>query len=196
LTREAFILTDKLIAEISACIRSVLARKFPEMSLPQREDVEQNVMIKLCRMARDGKKIDHLTSYLWRVVTTTALDWLEAAGGTVSLEECLEKGGFHGLPEGILVASDEDAFEARRGLEDLLASLPEKRRLVVKLQMAGWDIEESAAWLGWTPAKVRHLLYRGLGQMKKMRREAREKENEGKESGLPVAGRVREGLPD
>jgi RNA polymerase sigma factor (sigma-70 family) len=192
------VLTEKLITEVAACVRSVLARKFPSMPLPQRQDVEQEVLLKLCRMAENGKTIVHLRSYLWKVVATTALDILEPEQGTLSLEEFLEKAGSKALPEAMLTASREEALEGRRHLESLLAGLPERRRIVVKLHLAGWDIERSAAWLGWTQAKTRHLLYRGLATLKEMSRRARQmkEENEREADGLPVERCVREGLSD
>jgi len=149
----------------------------------------------------DGKILDHPSSYLWKVVATTALDVLETEWGSVSLEEYLRKAGSKALPRALLAASGEGAVESRRGMDGLLSGLPERRRIVVKLHLAGWDIDRSADWLGWSKATVRHLLYRGLAQMKKAGRsqdesERREREHESGKDGLPVGGRIREGLPD
>lgn len=164
------VLTEKLIAEVAACVRSVLAHRFPAMPVPQRQDVEQEVLLKLCRMAENGKKIGHLKSYLWRVVFTTALDILDQGQGTLSLEECLERDGSGALPGALIAPPEEAAMECRSHLEGLLLRLPEKRRIAVKLHLLGWDLERSAAWLGWSKAKVRHLLYRGLAQLKSLSR--------------------------
>lgn len=192
------VLTEKLIAEVAACVRSILARRFPSMPWPQRQDVEQEVLLKLCRMMENGKNIGHLRSYLWKVVATTALDALDQGQGVLSLEECLERAGSRALPEALIAISEERDLESRRHLESLLARLPEKRRIAVKLHLLGWDIERSAAWLGWSRAKVRHLLYRGLAQMKALGRRTRrpDEESEREEDGLPVERSVREVLPD
>jgi len=194
--REIEAMTEREIADLLRCVRAVLARKFPGLPQADREDIEQEVMLKLARMAQDGKNIDHPASYLWRVATTTALDCLEARGRAVSLESYLEKAGPAGLPEALLVASAQGEVEGRRHLESLLAGLPRKRRIVLKLHLAGLDLEESAAFLGWTQATVRHLLYRGLDQLRKAARESRRGSEERGQEPLPLAGRDREGLPD
>lgn len=194
----ALVLTEKLIAEVAACVRSVLAHRFPTMPIPQRQDVEQEVLLKLCRMAENGKNIGHLKSYLWRAVFTTALDILDQGQGVLSLEECLERAGSGALPEALIEVSREADLESRRLLEGLVARLPEKRRIAVKLHFLGWDIERSAAWLGWSRAKVRHLLYRGLAQLKSMggTRRPPAEESKREQDGLPVERSVREILPD
>lgn len=133
-----------------------------------------------------------------RVAVTTALDVLDQGQGTLSLEECLERAGSGALPGALIEASRESNLESRQLLESLLARLPEKRRVTVKLHLLGWDIERSAAWLGWSRAKVRHLLYRGLAQLKAMGRKTRPpaEESAREEDGLPVERSVREILPD
>jgi RNA polymerase sigma factor (sigma-70 family) len=188
--------TAELIAEISRCTRIVLARKFPGFPQEAREDIEQEILLKLCRMAENGKIIDHLSSYLWKAVTTTALDWMEPERGTISLEGYLEKVGPDKLPEDLLVASGQEEADFRRHLESLLAGLPRKRRLVIKLHLAGMGLEETAAHLGWTEPKVRHLFYRAVGQLKKMIRASGEDKDESGEALLSVEGGVREGLSD
>lgn len=196
MVREIEVMTEREIAEILRCVRAVLARKFPGLPRPDREDIEQDVMVKLARMARDGKNLDHPASYLWRVATTTALDCLEAKGRAVSLEAYLEKAGPGGMPEGLLVASAQGEVEGRRHLESLLAGLPRRRSIVLKLHLAGLDLEETAAYLGWTQAMVRHLLYRGLKQLHTAAKELRRNSEERGHQPLPVATRDREGLPD
>jgi RNA polymerase sigma factor (sigma-70 family) len=191
-----YVFTPALIAEISRCTRTVLARKFPGFSQAAREDIEQEVLLKLCRMAQNGKIIDNLSSYLWKAVTTTALDWMEPERGTVSLEGYLEKAGPDRLPEALLVASGQAEIEFRRHLESLLEKLPRERRLVLKLHLAGLGLEETAEHLHWTQPKVRHLFYRALGQLKKMLRASREDEDEAGEALLSVERGVRESLPD
>jgi RNA polymerase sigma factor (sigma-70 family) len=192
--REIEIMTEREIAEILRCVRAVLSRKFPGLPRADREDIEQDVMVKLARMARDGKNLDYPASYLWRVATTTALDCLEAKGRATSLDSYLEKAGPRSLPEGLVAASAEGEIEGRRHLESLLDEMPQRRRVVLKLHLAGLDLEETAAFLGWTKAMVRHLLYRGLNQLQKAARESRRKSEERGHQPLPVAARDREGF--
>lgn len=151
-------------------------------------------MVKLARMARDGKNLAYPASYLWRVATTTALDCLEAKGRTASLDSYLEKAGPKSLPESLVVASAEGEIEGRRLLESLLKGMPQRRSVVLKLHLAGLDLDETAAYLGWTKAMVRHLLYRGLNELRKAARQARRKSEERGHEALPIAARDRESL--
>jgi RNA polymerase sigma-70 factor (ECF subfamily) len=47
-----------------------------------------------------------------------------------------------------------------------LALLVESRRAVVRMHLAGYDRLEIAELLGWSEAKTRNLLYRGLGDLR------------------------------
>ncbi|MEW5902171.1 MAG: sigma factor-like helix-turn-helix DNA-binding protein, partial [Acidobacteriota bacterium] len=57
-------------------------------------------------------------------------------------------------------------------LEDKLAipraveALPERRRLVVRQHLEGRDISQIATVLNWRENQVRHLLYRGLAEVR------------------------------
>jgi RNA polymerase sigma factor (sigma-70 family) len=192
--REIEVMTEREIADVLRCIRAVLARKFPELPKADREDIEQDVMVKLARMARDGKNLAYPASYLWRVATTTALDCLEAKGRAASLDAYLDKAGPKGLPESLVVASAEGEIQGRLHLGSLLDSMPRRRSIVLKLHLAGLDLEETAAYLGWTKAMVRHLLYRGLNELRKAARESRRKSEDRGHEALPIAARDRESL--
>ena len=47
-----------------------------------------------------------------------------------------------------------------------VADLPSGRREVVRMYLAGYGREEIGALLGWTEAKTRNLLYRGLENLR------------------------------
>jgi RNA polymerase sigma-70 factor (ECF subfamily) len=59
--------------------------------------------------------------------------------------------------------------------------LPERRRAVLRLHLTGAGIEQMAGRLGWSSNRVRHLLYRGLGDVRKKLEESRfERRNGGR----------------
>ncbi len=70
------------------------------------------------------------------------------------------------------VAAPHDAahdVEEREGLERIaraVDALPEARRAVVRMHLAGYERGEIAALLGWTDGKTRNLLYRGLADLR------------------------------
>ena len=196
--------TQRLLTEISRCTRIVLARKFPDLRPAEREDVEQEINLKMWKSISHGKKIEQLESYLWKAVTTTALDVLESRWREVSLDEYLKKNGPDRALSGLVNEPDLEAFDLRRHLRDLIKSLPAKRRVVLNLHLAGMDLAETARYLRWTLPKTRHLFYRGLSDLrKKYDKEKRMgaettkgKSDENWKDGLPAAGKVREVLSE
>lgn len=59
---------------------------------------------------------------------------------------------------------DEIAAAVHRAI----AMLAESRRAVVRMHLAGYDRDEIAELLGWSEAKTRNLLYRGLGDLRQI----------------------------
>ena len=56
--------------------------------------------------------------------------------------------------------------ETRAEVDRAVASLVASRRPVVRMYLAGYSREEIAQLLGWTEAKTRNLLYRGLADLR------------------------------
>src|SRR5204863_7716087 len=72
-------------------------------------------------------------------------------------------------------AHGPDAITARRELMDRIAaavrSLPENRRRAVELHLQGLSLAEIGELLGWTEAKARNLVYRGLDDLRGLLRQ-------------------------
>lgn len=158
--------------KVARIIHAFLQSHFPAMTEGEREDIEQDVKLKLWKMASGGKKIAHFKSYLWKAVYTTALDALDARLAQLGSEEMQEGRELepcfsaHALAPDIILEKDESRQALRRAVE----SLPRRRRKVMELHLLGMDIRESADYLNWSEPTVRHLLYRGLDDLKsKMR---------------------------
>ena len=61
-----------------------------------------------------------------------------------------------------------DEQEVARMVHRAMALLAESRRAVVRMHLAGYDREEIAELLGWSEAKTRNLLYRGLADLRQV----------------------------
>ena len=81
------------------------------------------------------------------------------------------------LDDGIAEVTTDPRRRADAGLEgDELAAtvhraigmLAESRRAVVRMHLAGYERNEMADLLGWTEAKTRNLLYRGLADLREI----------------------------
>jgi RNA polymerase sigma factor (sigma-70 family) len=60
-----------------------------------------------------------------------------------------------------------EAKELEFVIDQTIDSLPQRKRIVILLHINGLDLEEMAEFLGWSQNTVRHLLYRGLTELKR-----------------------------
>jgi len=132
------------------------------------DEIMQESRIRLWKTLGTSERIQRVpASYIYRTVSTAALDFLRrrTAKREDSLEERLQNGA--GEP-----ADSRDADTATRNqeLQDLIMRavelLVESRRSVVRMHLAGYDREEIQELLGWSEAKTRNLLYRGLADVR------------------------------
>ncbi len=160
--------TKVFLDEMSLSIRNIILARFPEMTAEEREDLDIEVKLKIWKNASNGKKVDNLRSYLWRVVYTTALDILGDRIPHLSLEGALRADEAEGripgefISEGIALRQRDNS----QMLEKAVDKLPARRKTVLRLHLAGMDIKQIAASLSWRENQVRHLLYRGLRDLK------------------------------
>jgi RNA polymerase sigma-70 factor (ECF subfamily) len=61
-----------------------------------------------------------------------------------------------------------DEHELAGAVHRAIALLAESRRAVVRMHLAGYERHEIADLLGWTEAKTRNLLYRGLADLRQI----------------------------
>jgi RNA polymerase sigma-70 factor (ECF subfamily) len=157
---------EAVITRFRTMVRSVGARRgLVEADL---DEVLQDVRIRLWQAGEGGKTLEELgSSYLYHVATTAALDLLRRrrarrANDTEDIHECSEL-----TTED---ASPHDAAEARElasQIEAAVDTLSIDRRVAVRFHLAGYDREDIARMLGWTEARTRNLLYRGLDDLRR-----------------------------
>ena len=160
--------TKNFLERITASIKNIIFSTFPGTTAEEREDIDQEVKLKIWRKAASGKKIDNLWSYLWKIVYTTTLDILDERMFTMSSEEIAERADSV-LISRVREASPELCLEKKEMTEtirSMVASLPSRRRTVVQLWLSDMTLEEIADFLGWNGNQVRHLLYRGIQDIK------------------------------
>jgi RNA polymerase sigma-70 factor (ECF subfamily) len=157
---------EAVIARFRTMVRSVGARRgLVEADL---DEVLQDVRIRLWQAGEGGKALEELgSSYLYHVATTAALDLLRRrrarrADDTEDVRELTDLTTDR--------ASPHDALEARElasQIEAAVETLAIDRRVAVRFHLAGYDREDIARMLGWTPARTRNLLYRGLDDLRR-----------------------------
>jgi RNA polymerase sigma-70 factor (ECF subfamily) len=160
---------ERALGKFSGILRQVCWRyRFTGADV---DELLQEVRIRLWRahgeVAAAGEHIASISaSYLHRTALSAAIDMVRrrrARGGdrTTSIED--EHRSFperHG-PEQELEQS-ELAAQVERAIESIHPS----RRPVVRMHLLGHSREEIAQLMGWTEAKTRNLLYRGLADVR------------------------------
>ena len=165
--------------DVSPALESLLAR-FGELlrragrrrGLAEQDvdELLQDVRIRLWKALETSEKISTVTaSYAYRTAQTAAVDLIRRrrARRETSLRMVGEGAPADGVPT--VAAPQLDGLtrqEVTRRLEDALGELAQARRVPVQMYLAGYPREEIAQLLGWTEAKTRNLLYRGLADLR------------------------------
>jgi RNA polymerase sigma factor (sigma-70 family) len=105
-------------------------------------------------------------SYLQRTALSAAIDLLRRGRARrtdrmVPLDDEPDEMGQSPAPDQVL-AESETAERVERAIQSIHAS----RRAVVRMHLMGHSREEIGRLLGWTEAKTRNLLYRGLADVR------------------------------
>jgi len=158
----------RFLDEISLSVKKIIFANFPGLSEEEKEEIDQDVKLKLLRMAVGGKKIGNLRSYIWKMVYSTALDVIARRSPALCIDEVLESQG-PPLRSCVDSLSPEYLFEEKELLAlagRAIDALPSRRKAAVLYHLQGLSLEETAVTLGESPNAVRHLLYRGLDEVK------------------------------
>ena len=156
---------ESTLARFKAMVRSVGARH--RLDASDVDEVMQEVRIRLWRACRTSERIDQIgTSYVYRTATSAALDILRrrarTSAGTDDVQARAPELGASGRDP----LADAEADEVAAHIGAAIGTLALGRRTVVRLYLAGYEREEIARMLGWSEAKTRNLLYRGLADLR------------------------------
>jgi RNA polymerase sigma-70 factor (ECF subfamily) len=124
------------------------------------EDATGEVFAKaLAGLARSGDGV--FAAWLFRIAHNVVVDQHRRRRPVEPLEGAGDLLDPDPTPEEEAVAQAECL-----SLRAALAALPEAQRLAVELKLAGWSGEQIAATLGRSPAAVKQLRFRALGQLR------------------------------
>lgn len=153
---------ERVIARFEGLVRQVGLRH--DLAAADLDEVIQDVRIRLWQALDSAERIEAApSSYVYRTAVSAALDLIRrrrAGGVKVPISEQLA-GSREANPETSLSRA-----ELGEQLEGAVGTLSESRRPVVRMYLAGYGREEIADLLGWTEAKTRNLLYRGLSDLR------------------------------
>lgn len=163
---------ETVIARFATLVRSVARRH--GLDAADLDEVIQEVRFRIWRARSDSADISAAqASYVYRTAVSAALDLIRQRrradwagehrsrarnGSERSAHESLhEAAAENGSPALAL-----DASELERAVESAVSRIPETRRAVVRLYLAGHSLGEIAHVMQWSEPKTRSLLYRGL----------------------------------
>jgi RNA polymerase sigma factor (sigma-70 family) len=158
----------RFLDEISLSVKKIILANFPGLSEEEKEEIDQDVKLKILKMAARGKKIDNLRSYVWKMVYSTALDVISSRSPALCLDEVL-RAQESPLKSFVDKLSPEYLFEEREFLDltvKAIDNLSPRRKKAVLFHLQGLSLEEIAVYLGESVNAARHLLYRGLDEVK------------------------------
>lgn len=166
---------ETLLENYAAMVRRIGWRH--RLSEADVDELMQDVRIRLWRaQAADRLRSENIeqtpASYIYRTATTAALDLIRRrrSGRASDHDSVDDVVGERAVSFSLLASSGPDkeleATELAQQVEQAIETIPPSRRPVVRMYLAGYPREEIADLMGWTEAKTRNLLYRGLDDLR------------------------------
>ena len=160
---------EALVTRFGGLLRQVGRRR--GLTDGEAADLCQEVRIRIWHALASGERIaDAPASYVYRTAMSAALDMIRRrrARREEPLEDCRDSG--NPVLAGTAVAAEcEGSLEEEELAEKIsrvISDLAEPRDVAVRMYLAGYNHREIAALVGWTEAKARNLLYRGLADLR------------------------------
>jgi RNA polymerase sigma factor (sigma-70 family) len=155
---------ERLLYRYAALVRQAACRH--GLSASDVDEVFQDVRIRLWRaLATDEKIAQTPASYVYRTAMSAALDLIRRRRARSVREIGPVRDSTPASPAEWPGAAVEES-ELLRTISLGIQVLNRPRRVVVRLYLAGYHRHEIAERLGWTEAKTRNLLYRGLADLR------------------------------
>lgn len=159
-----------LIDRFDAFIRRTASRH--GLTGAEIDDVVQDLRVRIWKAFGTSELIRRArAAYVYRAAVSASLDIVRRRRTIAS--QALSFDGDHAPrveARGAGASERLDASDLSRAVHESLAMIQESRRAVVRMYLAGYDRFEIADLMGWTEAKARNLLYRGLEDLREVLR--------------------------
>ncbi|MCX7552983.1 sigma-70 family RNA polymerase sigma factor [Marinicella sp. S1101] len=136
------------------------------------DDVYQEVSIRLIKVLESDREIENLSSYIYRTAANVIIDLArkhQRYNQDVSLpnQNDEHEGNQNDLISETIEPEQEIlGAEVQQQVLAAIESLPESRRIAVKLRLQGYSVKEMAEITGWPFYKAENLSKRGMGALK------------------------------
>ncbi len=130
------------------------------------DEMTQDLRIRLWRARETGESIARSpSSYVYRTARSAALDLVRRRRSARVVTAMVPPGG---TETGSAASPDHDLEQSELAecVYRAVDRLAEPRRQAVRLRLLGYESGEIARMMGWSGAKTRNLLYRGLADLR------------------------------
>jgi RNA polymerase sigma factor (sigma-70 family) len=162
---------QKIFAKHHVTVIKAVSVMRPEIKGVTADDVEQEVSIRLLNLIKSDRKIENLTSYIYRITANIIIDIArknqKLKNETVIADE--NELDYHSNLTSDSPRPDEQTANEQK-IEQVLAvieSLSKGRQIVVKLRLQGFTIKEISHMTGWPYYKAENTSKRGMIDLRK-----------------------------
>ena len=162
---------NKIFAQHHQLVVKAVAVLRPEVKGVTADDVEQEVSIRLLKLIKSDREIENISSYIYRITANVIIDLARKnqkhTNETTMPDEKDEDDYRPDLVSESLKPEQQLANEnlMNRVLE-VIETLPESRRIAVKLRLQGFSIKEMSSMTGWSFYKAENLSKRAMSALK------------------------------
>jgi RNA polymerase sigma factor (sigma-70 family) len=158
-----------LVEAYASLIRRAVRRVGGLRATLIQDDVQQNVMLALWQQLERGQTIERPASYIYRAAIREAVRLLRrdhAHASAAPAEEHLVETAAGSDPHRHL-----DDKERQKALMDCVETLEAQRRLAVRAHLSGFTVTEIMEMFDWPYQRARHLIARGMADLRRALRE-------------------------
>lgn len=161
---------EALVEAYGRLIRRAVRRVSGSQAASIQDDVQQNVVLALWQQLERGQTIERPASYIYRAAIRETVRVLKrhqdrmavAIDDTPQVAETAAASDPHRLLE------DK---ERQRLLLEAVATLRPERQLAVRAHLSGFEVREIMEMFDWTYQRARHLVERGMADLRRALRE-------------------------
>jgi RNA polymerase sigma factor (sigma-70 family) len=173
-----------LLAQYGGLLRRTIAKACPQAMGLSVDEIEQDARVQLWRALRGDaltgeRDIVHPVSYIHKVAVSATIRAIRRVRARREDQLDEDERSHDRVPADALQAGPEASPEAAaerqewlRKIDAAMTQLAENRRLAVGLHMQGLTTSEIGDILGWSEAKTRNLVHRGLKDLRRHLRAA------------------------
>ncbi len=143
----------------------------PEVSGITADDVEQEVSIRLLKLIKSDREIENISSYIYRIAANVIIDLArknQKHVTDVSIPDEQDEDDFRPnlISENLKPSQQLEKANLMNQVLEVIETLPESRRIAVKLRLQGFSVKEMSEMTGWSFYKAENLSKKAMAALK------------------------------